>query len=60
LGWAAAGVVVEWEEGGLGFVVLVVVIKGGGAGPRVSGLEAWRAADDAAFDGAVGGGGGGG
>jgi hypothetical protein len=47
--------VFEREEGGLGFVV-VVVIKGGPAGSGVSGLEAWWAADDAAFDGAIGGG----
>jgi hypothetical protein len=55
----------ERQERGLGVVVLVIIIIAKGvssvaasaAGSCVPGLEAWRAADDAAFDGAVGGGG---
>jgi hypothetical protein len=50
------------QERWFGIVVVIVVVAESGvsvataAGAGVSGLEAWRAADDAAFDGAVGGG----
>jgi hypothetical protein len=55
----------ERQERGLGVVVVIIIIiteavssvAASTAGPCVPGREAWRAADDAAFDGAVGGGG---
>lgn len=58
---------VEGQEGGLRVIIVVIVIVTVGtaagitaaaaaAASGVLGLEAWRAADDAAFDGAVGGG----
>jgi hypothetical protein len=64
-----AALVLEGEEGGFGVVVVVIIIVAEGVGPvvvvaaagsGVFGLEAGRAADDAAFDGAVRGRGGGG
>lgn len=61
LGWATA-LVFERQECGLVVITIVVIVSEEvgtlAAASGISGLEAWRAADDAAFDGAVGGGGG--